>query len=76
MSWVLFDMIYVMRDCVFADLHKSLKYDASWRITSHQLIQDYSYYAELFAYKRYNRINNPSCAICLNEFGKEPPYFH
>ena len=76
MSCLCFDMLHIIRNCVVGDLHKSLKYDARWRLNSPPaLIQDYRYYAEQLAYAKYNRYRNPSCAICQYEFDKEPLHF-
>ena len=75
-SLLCFDMIHTIRNCMINDIHKSLKYDARWRLDSAKLLQDYEYYAEMYAYIYHDKYQNQSCSICLNQFGKEPPDFY
>ena len=76
MSLLCFNMIHMIRNCIFNDLHKSLKYDARWRSNLPQIIHDYESFAEFYSHAHYRKYQNKSCSICLNQFGQEPPDFH
>ena len=67
--WLSFDLVCMVKYCVIIDLSGSLQFDA--RNRRNDLFTDYSFYAELLAYRKHNKNTNSSnnkCSICLLDF--------
>eukprot|EP01084_Bolivina_argentea_P196050 336164_1 len=66
---LLLDVANIFRRCVCIDLTFWFSYDSNWTCQSYE--HDVAYFAESYAYKRFQKWGNKKCPICRNYYSNE-----